>query len=157
MADDVSSVKPVKKLNLTITTPRGLKFTETCDLVIMRAIDGDLGIQPGHAPLITVLGDGVMRIHNDGVEKQLAVFGGVADVEDNQIKVYSTIAQRPDEIDLERAEEDRITAEEALAEKCEDQMTKRLEVMQYRALVRLQVARSNDFFDESVDDDDEDS
>ena len=77
----VKMAKPENKLKLTITTPRGVKFVEEADMIVMRAVDGELGVLPGHAPLTTVLGDGVLRITNNGVQnKQLAVFGGVAEI-----------------------------------------------------------------------------
>lgn len=47
------------KINLTITTPRGVKFQEEADRLIMRCIDGELGVLPGHQPLKAVLGDGI--------------------------------------------------------------------------------------------------
>ncbi len=83
-----------------------------------------------------------------------AVFGGVAQVGQDRISIYSTIAQRPDEIDLERALEDRMAVEEALAEEREDHMTKRLQVMQYRALVRLHVGNNTNFLEDGGDDSD---
>lgn len=135
------------KLTVTITTPRGVKFVEEADKVIMRAIDGKLGVLPRHAPLSTVLGDGVLHIHNNGNAKQLAVFGGIAEIGDDKINIFSTIAQSPDEIDVERAEADRLEAEAKLEEARE----RRLRVMQIRALVRLRVGETN--FIEDIPDD----
>jgi F-type H+-transporting ATPase subunit epsilon len=144
-----------KKLTLTITTPRGVKFVEEADMVIMRTIDGNMGVLPGHAPVSTTLGDGVLRIMNNGFEKQLAVFGGHVNISDNAINLFSTIAQRPDEIDVARAEEDRKEALAAVEEEIEENMTKRLELMQFRALVRLRVSQ-NEFFEDEDESDDED-
>lgn len=138
------------KLQLTITTPRGVKFEETADMIVMRAIDGEIGFLPGHTPLITALGDGIMKIQNNGREKQLAIFGGVADVKDDEIQIYSTIAQTPGEIDIERAKEDRERALAALEEELEDQATSRLRAMAYKALVRIRVSNS-DFLGDSSD------
>ena len=146
-----------KKLDLTITTPRGVKFVEKADMIIMRTVAGDLGVLPNHAPLYTVLGDGVMRIQNDGVEKTLAVFGGTAEIRDNHVTVLTTIAQRPDEIDLERAEEDRREAQEALREASEEALSLRLQVMQTRALVRIRVGSEGYFDDYGSDDSNNDS
>lgn len=156
MADNDNLSTNANKLQLTITTPRGVKFVEEADLIIMRAIDGDLGIMPGHEPLSTVLGDGVLRIVNDGTEKLLAIFGGTAEINDRTVTILSTIAQRPEEIDLERAEEDRRSAEEAMSEESEEQMTKRLQIMQMRALVRIHVSQTEYFDSNNIDDNDED-
>ncbi|HHU08120.1 MAG TPA: hypothetical protein GXZ59_07240, partial [Clostridiaceae bacterium] len=76
MAEKEKNTANKKKLALTITTPRGIKFEEEADMVVMRCVDGDLGVLPGHAPVSTVLGDGTLRIINNNVEKKLAVFGG---------------------------------------------------------------------------------
>lgn len=143
-----SESKP--KLTMTIVTPRGVKFTEEADMIIMRTLQGDMGVLPNHAPVTTVLGDGVLRIMNNGFEKNLAVFGGIAEIDGNNIQILSTIAQRPDEIDIERAEEDRIEAKAAIQEELDELMTRRLEVRQIRALVRLRVGQT-DFFEEDND------
>lgn len=129
-----------KKINLTITTPRGVKFVEEADMVIMRCIDGDLGVLPGHEPLSAVLGDGILRIINDGVESKLAVFGGTAEIHDRTVNIFSTIAQRPEEIDRERAERDRREAEATLLEKSEEEQSKKLQVLLHRSLVRIEVS-----------------
>lgn len=136
-----------KKLTVTITTPRGVKIVEEADKVIMRAIDGTLGVLPRHAPLSTVLGDGVLKIVNNGVEKKLAVFGGVAEIINDTVNIFSTIAQSPDEIDAERAESDRLEAEAKLEEARE----RRMRVMQTRALIRIYVSES-DFLEDVPDD-----
>jgi len=129
-----------RKIDLTITTPRGVKFTEKADMVIMRCIDGDLGVLPGHAPVSAVLGDGIFRIINDGVEKKLAVFGGVAEIGGNRVNVFSTIAQRPEEIDRERAEADRREAEATMQEISETQQIRKLQVLLRHALIRIEVS-----------------
>ncbi|NLJ57363.1 MAG: ATP synthase F1 subunit epsilon [Tissierellia bacterium] len=130
-----------KKINLKITTPRGVKFVEEADMIIMRCIDGDLGVLPGHAPVSTVLGDGTLRIYNGGIEKKLALFGGIAEIEDTRVNILTTIAQRPEEIDLERAELDRRQVEaKMLEESKESQADERLQVLLRRTLVRIEVS-----------------
>src|SRR4051794_2988189 len=99
----MANVQTEKKITLTITTPRGVKFVETADMIVLRSIDNELGILPGHEPVSTVMGDGVLRIKNNGVEKSLAVFGGIVEISSNAVNILTTIAQSPDEIDLNRA------------------------------------------------------
>lgn len=140
MAKHQANLVNDKKINLTITTPRGVKFVEKADMVIMRCIDGDLGVLPGHAKVSTVLGDGILRIFNNGVEKKLAVFGGTAEIEDTTVNILSTIAQRPEEIDLERAERDRREAEATILEESEEHQIRRLQIMMHRSLVRIEVS-----------------
>ncbi len=129
-----------KKIDLTIITPRGVKFVEKADMVIMRCIDGDLGVLPGHAPVSAVLGDGILRIFNNGIEKKLAVFGGIAKIANKSVKIFSTIAQRPEEIDRERAERDRQEAEAAMREESEEIRIQSLQVLLRRSLVRIEVS-----------------
>jgi F-type H+-transporting ATPase subunit epsilon len=140
MSNNQTDLVNKNKINLTITTPRGVKFVEQADMVIMRCIDGDLGVLPGHEPVSAVLGDGILRIYNDGLEKKLALFGGTAEINDKTINILSTIAQRPEEIDRVRAERDRQEAEATLLEKSEEHQVKRLQIMLHRSLVRIEVS-----------------
>ena len=144
MASEPNNSGSQKKIILNITTPRGLKFVEKADMIIMRCIDGDLGVLPGHAPVSAVLGDGILRIFNNSGEKKLAVFGGIAEINDTTVNIFSTIAQRPEEIDRERAEADFRRAEETLIEQLEEQDIRRLQVLMHRSLVRLEVSSHGD-------------
>lgn len=145
-----------EKLNLTITTPRGVKFEEEADSITMRCIDGDLGVLPGHEAISTVLGDGILKIVNNGVQKLLAVFGGVVEINDTSVNIFSTIAQHPEEIDLERAEKDKEEAEAAIIEKSDDTELKQFQLSMRRSLVRIEVnlhLEDTDYFDVDEDDD----
>lgn len=128
------------KIRLNIITPRGLKFVEKADMIVMRCIDGDLGVLPGHARVSAVLGDGILRIINNGAEKRLAVFGGIAEIEDKTVNIFSTIAQRPEEIDRERAETDLRAAQAAIQEELEEHQIRKLQVLLRRSLVRIEVS-----------------
>lgn len=139
MAEQDTNVVNDKKINLNITTPRGVKFKEEADMVIMRCIDGDLGVLPGHEPVTAILGDGILRVFNNGIEKKIAVFGGVAEIDEATVSILSTIAQRPEEIDLERAEQDRQEAEAALLEESQERQIHNSQVLLRRSLVRIEV------------------
>lgn len=128
-----------KKINLNIITPRGVKFQEQADTLIMRLIDGDLGVLAGHEPVSAVLGEGILQIFNDGVEKKLAVFNGIVEIDDTDVNIMTTIAQLPEEIDLERAEQDRREAE-ALLEESADVQIQSMQVLLRRSLVRIEVS-----------------
>ena len=109
-------------------------------MVVMRCIDGDLGVLPGHEPISTVLGDGILRIHNNGSIKKLALFGGIAQISPTSVNIYSTIAQKPDEIDRERAERDLQDVQATIMEEKEEHQIRRLQVMMRRSLVRIEVS-----------------
>ena len=158
MAKEQTDVKTKEKLKLTITTPRGIKFEEKADMVVMRCVDGDLGILPGHESISTVLGDGILKIMNDDLVRKLAIFGGVVEVKDNDINIFTTIAQLPGDIDLERAKEDREKAESAMREQEDEAQFKRLQVMLRRSMVRIEVnlhLEDTTYFDIEEDEEDE--
>jgi F-type H+-transporting ATPase subunit epsilon len=146
-----------KKIKLRITTPRGLKFDVVADMVIMRCIDGNLGVLYGHEPVSTILGEGILRIINDRLVTKLAVFGGIAEIGPNYVNIFTTIAQRPEEIDLERAQRDRELAEAAIREKEEDMQIHSARALLHRALVRIDVSlHIDDYedFEEQIKDND---
>lgn len=140
MAEQKTNKQNDKKITLNITTPRGVKFTEKADMIIMRCIDGDLGVLSGHEPVSAVLGDGILRIKNNGIEKKLAVFGGIAEIDKRTVNIFSTIAQPPEEIDLERAEADLREAQATITEKAEEKHVQGLHVLIHRSMVRIQVS-----------------
>ncbi len=140
MVNEKANTVDNKKINLNITTPRGLKFIEKADMIIMRCIDGDLGVLNSHEPVSTVLGDGILRIVNDGIVKKLAVFGGVAEIASDTVNIFSTIAQHPEEIDHELAERDRQEAESVLQEESEEVHIRSNHVLLRRSLVRIEVS-----------------
>ena len=153
MDEQVNHLINDKKINLNITTPRGLKFEEKADMIIMRCVDGDLGALPGHELVSVVLGDGIMRIYNDGIEKKLAVFGGIAEIGAKTVNVFSTIAQHPEEIDLKRAEADRQRFEATIREESEEKQIHSLHVLLRRSLVRIEASLEMDSSDEYEDND----
>ena len=154
MANEMTNSVNDKKINLNITTPRGLKFVEKADMIVMRCIDGDLGVLYGHKPVSTILGDGILRIVNDSIEKKLAVFGGIAEIAGDTVNIFTTIAQHPEEIDHELAERQRQEAESILHEETEEAYIRSAHVLLRRSLVRLEVGlHLRDVEDYKYDDD----
>ena len=80
--------------------------------VIARTVDGDLGILPGHAPLLSVLVDSVVTIRTpEGRGILAAVHGGFISVADDEVALLTEVAELAEEIDVARAEEDMRRAE----------------------------------------------
>ncbi len=131
-----------RRIHLQIITPRGLKFDRWAKMVIFRCIDGNMGILPGHEAISTVLGDGILRIIGEegAAEEKIAVFGGIATVENNTVMLLTSIAQRPEEIDLARAERDKEEMEQFLQEREDDVEMQGYQVLLRRALVRIEVS-----------------
>src|SRR5919197_1803904 len=85
------------------------------DFILARGAEGELGILPGHAPLMTTLQPGELRIdHGDGSES-LFVGGGFLEVLPDRVTVLADVAERAEEISEEAAEEARRRAQERLA------------------------------------------
>ena len=94
-------------LLLEIVTPERLAFSEDVDSVQVPGIDGELGILPHHAPLVSLLGVGELRIRKGGQEELFAVAGGFLQVRPDKVVVMAETADLASEIDLEKAEQAR--------------------------------------------------
>ena len=89
---------------LTIVTAESEVFSEEIDSLVAPGIDGQLGILPNHAPLMTQLQPGEMTIRSNNGENVLAVTGGFLEILNNQVTILADTAEMDVEIDLERAE-----------------------------------------------------
>jgi len=101
-------------LHLEIVTPERRAFTGDVDEVIVPGSEGEMGILPHHAPLISMLGQGVLRIKTGSQEQEIAIFGGFLQVRPDRVVVLAETADLGSEIDLERAERARREAEHVL-------------------------------------------
>jgi F-type H+-transporting ATPase subunit epsilon len=95
-----------KKVHLQIITPTGVKVNEKADMVIMRCTTGDMGIQPGHEPRSAILDVGVLRLLDSSRENRMAVFGGLAEINNDKVTIITSLAELPEDIDRSRAETD---------------------------------------------------
>jgi F-type H+-transporting ATPase subunit epsilon len=101
-------------LLLEIVTPERLAYSDTVDAVNLPGIEGELGVLPHHAPLVTMLGLGELRIRKGGAEESFAIVGGFLQVRPDRVVVMAETADMASEIDLEKAQEARREAERAL-------------------------------------------
>ncbi len=102
-------------LLLEIVTPEKLAYRDQVDEVVVPGIDGQLGILPHHAPLLTVLGVGELRIRKGPEDEYFAIVGGFLQVRPDKVVVMAETADMASEIDLERAQQARRDAEAALS------------------------------------------
>lgn len=137
-----------ESIELVIVTPERQLLRQSAVEVTLRGADGYLGILPGHAPLITELGIGELTYRAKGVSEavHLAVISGFAEVLGDRVTVLAEMAERPEEIDIARAEEARRRAEQRLASVAGDPSVDwdRASVALQRALIRIQVARKGE-------------
>jgi F-type H+-transporting ATPase subunit epsilon len=89
-------------------------FEGDVDMVLAPGVDGELGILPNHAPLLSTLRFGVLRVRVRGEEEAFAISGGVLEVQPDIVTVLATAAENVQEIDVSRAEAARRRAEEFL-------------------------------------------
>ena len=89
-------------------------FTDDVDIVVLPGAAGEMGILPHHAPVLTTLKYGVIRVRKGGREEVFAVAGGIAEVQPSIITILADAAENVEEIDVSRAETARKKAEEAL-------------------------------------------
>jgi len=134
-----------ESIELVIVTPERQLLRQTVVEVTLPGGDGCLGVLPGHAPLITELGIGELsyRAKNASEAGHLAIISGFAEVLGDRVTVLAEIAERPEEIDLARAEEAKKRAEQRLATASSDPNMDwaRAAIALQRSLIRIQVAR----------------
>ena len=121
-----------------ITGERLLLRREDVDEVIAPGSLGELGILPHHAPLITALQPGELRVKTAGGEDDFFVSGGFLEVHSDQVTVLADAAERDSDIDLERAEAARQRARERL-DQATDADRARAQAALSRSLARLKV------------------
>ncbi len=102
-------------LLLEIVTPERLAYTDEVDSVQLPGSEGELGVLPHHAPLISTLGVGELKIRKAGREESFAIFGGFVQVRPDKVVVMAETADLASEIDLARAQRAREDAQRALA------------------------------------------
>jgi len=101
-------------LLLEIVTPEKLAYSDEVDSVQLPGSEGELGVLPHHAPLISTLGAGELRLRKGGQEESFAIVGGFLQVLPDKVVVMAETADMASEIDLEKAQEARRKAEQVL-------------------------------------------
>ena len=127
---------------LEIVTAERLVYSDEVDIVVAPGMEGELGILPHHAPLLTILQPGELRIHKTGQEDvYMAVTGGFLEVTGNRVIVLADAAERSEEIDEARAQEALRRAEERLERSEEGADLQRALASIRRSRLRLDVRR----------------
>ncbi|MGH9687457.1 MAG: F0F1 ATP synthase subunit epsilon [Candidatus Acidiferrales bacterium] len=128
-------------IELQIVTPERHVLQENVESVEVPGKEGYLGILPGHAPLITELGIGILSYHKDSATRFLTVINGYAEVLPHRVIVLADVAERAEEIDVERTRRARERAQTELAKASPgNEEWQRAELALQRATVRLQTA-----------------
>lgn len=129
-------------IRLDFVSQDHMVFSGDVNEVLVPGIEGQLGILPKHAPLMTILSPGEVVVKREGQPDLLfAVSGGWMEVRPNKITILAHTAERSDEIDLQRAEAARARAEQLLAQGPPREERASLEMALKRSQIRLKVAR----------------
>ncbi|HEY0005450.1 MAG TPA: F0F1 ATP synthase subunit epsilon [Pyrinomonadaceae bacterium] len=104
-----------EQLQLEVVTPERRVFSESVDEVYVPGLNGEMGILPGHTPLISQLQTGILSYTQNGTTRRMHVSGGFVEVNQDKVSVLAEIAEWPEEIDAARARIARERAEKTLS------------------------------------------
>ena len=126
-------------LRLEIVTAERTVFSDDVTGVVAWGVEGQLGILPHHAPLMTMLQPGDLLIRKGNEEQYLVISGGFLEVRPDKVIILADACERAEEIDIERAEEAKRRAEEILKTRPPEVDTAAAEAALRRSLIRLKV------------------
>ena len=127
-----------KVMELEIMCPDRSFYKGNVAMVEFNTVEGYVGIYPDHIPLATVLATGVMTIHlEDGTTKQAALHEGFAKITQDKVMILAEVAEWPEEIDINRANEAKIRAERRLDGNESGMDIQRAEIALKKALTRI--------------------
>ena len=128
-------------MRLEIITAEREVYSDDVDVLVAPGSEGELGILPHHAPLMTALQPGEIRVRKDGEEVFMAVSSGFLEVMDNKVTILADTAERSDEIDEARVQEALKRAEERIEMHSSDMDLERAVASLRRSQARLKVAQ----------------
>ena len=127
-------------IRLDIVTAERVVYSEEVDIVVAPGVLGELGVLPHHAPLMTTLEPGELRVRKGGEEYSLVISGGFLEVRPDRIIVLADAAERAEEIDIARAEAAKQRAQQRLTHPTPEVDLAQAEAALRRSLARLKVA-----------------
>ncbi|MGB7972591.1 MAG: F0F1 ATP synthase subunit epsilon [Candidatus Deferrimicrobiaceae bacterium] len=101
-------------IKLELVTPARLLVSEEVDEVIAPGYEGEFGVLPDHTPFLVILSIGVLRYRKSNQEWKIAVGGGFAEVTSDRVVILADVAEKAEEIDVDRARRANERAENAL-------------------------------------------
>ncbi len=131
----------MKTVLVNVVTPDGPVYDADVEMVSVKAQSGELGILPGHIPMVAPLQIGAVRLKKGSSTELVAVTGGFIEVRPDKVTILAQAAETAESIDVNRAQAAKKRAEERLNQKTEDIDFKRAELALKRAINRLDVTR----------------
>ncbi|MBM7648368.1 F-type H+-transporting ATPase subunit epsilon [Bacillus ectoiniformans] len=130
----------MKTVKVSIVTPDGPVYESEVEMVSAKAQSGELGILPGHIPMVAPLQVGAVRLSKGAGKPELvAISGGFLEVRPDQVTILAQAAETAENIDIARAKEAKMRAERRLSDKQENADFKRAELALKRAMNRIDV------------------
>lgn len=129
-------------IHVELVTQERKVFEETeADIVVIPATEGEMGVLPGHAPVLTTMTFGELVIRKGAAQERFAIYGGVVDVRPDKVVVLADLAESSFNIDTQRAEEARRRAQQLLSEGVPPEQNRDATLALRRAELDLKVAR----------------
>ncbi len=128
-------------LTVSVVTPDGEVLEDDYEMVSCKAENGELGILPGHIPLVAPLTINAVRLKRENHEDLIAVNGGFLEVRPDKVTILAQSAEKATDIDVERAEQAKTRAEQLLDSKESDVDELRAKLALNRAINRLDIAK----------------
>ena len=125
--------------DLTLTTPEGVRLQAEAEFVLAPGSEGDLGVLPGHSPLLSPLAIGHVVVTTSGGRERLAISGGFVEIHPDNVLILAETAEPVESIDVERAQAAKERAERRLEERAADLDIARAEAALARALNRIEL------------------
>ena len=129
----------MKTIKVSIVTPDGPVYESDVEMVSTKAQSGELGVLPGHIPMVAPLQIGAVRLKKAGKTELVAVSGGFLEVRPTQVTILAQTAETAVSIDIERAREAKARAEQRLNGSSSDVDVKRAELALRRSVNRINV------------------
>jgi len=131
------------KIKFEIVTAERVVYSDEVDIVVAPGIEGQLGILPHHASLMTMLQPGELMVRKGSEEHSIFVSGGFMEVHGNKVVVLADTAERAEEIDISRAEAAKRRAEERMVHPPTEVDLARTQAALLRSMMRLKVAEKS--------------
>ncbi|HLR52514.1 MAG TPA: F0F1 ATP synthase subunit epsilon [Candidatus Avamphibacillus sp.] len=131
----------MKTLTVSVVTPDGPVLEDQFDMISCKAENGELGILPNHIPLVAPLTISAVRLKKENSVEKLAINGGFLEVRPDKVTILAQSAEKPEDIDVQRAREAKKRAERRLQAKEDNIDYHRAELALKRAMNRLNVTQ----------------
>ena len=134
----------MQTIKVNIVTPDGPVYDSEVNMIIANTATGEIGVLPGHIPMVAPLQVGAIRLKKDGQTDIVAVSGGFLEIRPDQVAILAQAAEVSSTIDIDRAKEAVKRAEERLnLSKKDDVDFNRAELSLKRAMNRINVYEGN--------------